>query len=173
MYPPGPATLAVSPPSVVVGNPVQLTGTGFLPGETVNISYTTTSFGASAPGGDRARRSDGAVVAMAPVSFQQAAKPHPSGTLVATAGSDGTFSVSFTPQYPGKYKFTAVGQTSGKLATATLIVLRKKAPALPVTGDSLGTPMKLGGGLVGAGAVMLLLSLAWRKRHRFGMRAAR
>ena len=29
--------------------------------------------------------------------------------------------------------------------------------------------MKFGGGLVGAGAVLLLLSLVWRKRHRFGM----
>lgn len=46
-------------------------------------------------------------------------------------------------------------------------MLHKKQP-LPVTGDSLGTPMKLGGGLVGAGAIMLLLTLAWRRRQRFG-----
>ncbi|MGN9813486.1 hypothetical protein ACTMSW_29580 [Micromonospora sp. BQ11] len=172
VYPPGPATLTVNPPSVVVGTTVQLVGTGFLPGETVVITYTSTAFAAGVGGADRARRSDGSTVAMAPVSFQQAPGGR-SGTLTATAGPDGTFSVPFTPQYPGKYRFTAVGQTSGKVASATLIVLAKKQPGLPVTGDSVGTPMKLGGGLIGAGAVMLLLSLAWRRRHRFGMGAAR
>ncbi|RKN40685.1 hypothetical protein [Micromonospora endolithica] len=172
VYPPGPATLTVNPPTVTVGTTVQLVGSGFLPGETVNISYTTTPFAAGVPGADRARRSDGSAVAMAPVSFQQAPTPT-SGTLVATAGPDGTFTIPFTPYYPGKYTFTAVGATSGKVATATLIVLKKKQPPLPVTGDSLGTPMKVGGGLVGAGAVLLLLSVAWRKRHRFGIGTTR
>ncbi|MDH6460795.1 hypothetical protein M2302_000956 [Micromonospora sp. A200] len=44
---------------------------------------------------------------------------------------------------------------------------------LPVTGDSMGTPLKVGGGLVGAGAVLMLGSLVWRRRNRFGMGSPR
>ncbi|MFU8851204.1 hypothetical protein ACNAW0_09510 [Micromonospora sp. SL1-18] len=45
----------------------------------------------------------------------------------------------------------------------------KHGKELPVTGSSLTTPMKLGGGLAGAGTLLVLLSAAWRRRGRFGM----
>ncbi|MEV4662916.1 hypothetical protein AB0J85_13290 [Micromonospora echinofusca] len=172
VYPPGPATLAVSPPTVFVGQTATLIGSGWTPGETVIITVSTSPLAAAVPGAEQARRSNGEMVAMAPVSLQRAPQPSPS-TIVVTADGAGNFRTTYTPRHPGRYTFRAVGQTSDQVATATLTVLKKHAPPLPVTGDSLSTPMKFGGGLVGAGAVLLLLSLVWRKRHRFGMGAAR
>ncbi|MEU5950251.1 hypothetical protein ABZ793_32565 [Micromonospora sp. NPDC047465] len=172
-YVPGPATLAVSPTTVVVGQTATLIGTGWTPGETVVITVSTSPLAAAVPGAEQARRSNGEMVAMAPVSFQQAPQPSPR-RLEVTADGEGEFRTTYTPRHHGTYTFRAVGQTSGQVATAKLVVLKKHAPApLPVTGDSLSTPMKFGGGLVGAGAVLLLLSLVWRKRHRFGMGVAR
>ncbi|MER7334441.1 MULTISPECIES: hypothetical protein [unclassified Micromonospora] len=173
-YVPGPATLAVSPTTVVVGQTCTLIGTGWTPGETVVITVGTTPLAAAVPGVEQARRSNGELVAMAPVSYQQAPQPNPRRWEV-TADGEGNFRTTYTPRHHGTYTFRAEGETSDRVATATLTVLKKDSPAppLPVTGDSLSTPMKFGGGLVGAGAVLLLLSLAWRKRHRLGMGAAR
>ncbi|RLK25977.1 hypothetical protein DER29_3994 [Micromonospora sp. M71_S20] len=173
VYPPGGTpTLAVSPPTVVVGQTVTLIGSGWGPGETVIITVSTSPLAAAVPGADQARRSNGEMVAMAPVSFQRAPQPSPR-TLTVVADALGNFRTTYTPRHHGTYTFRAEGQTFDRVATATLTVLKKHAPPLPVTGDSLSTPMKFGGGLVGAGAVLLLLSLVWRKRHRFGMGAAR
>ncbi|MGK5519456.1 hypothetical protein ACSNN9_08875 [Micromonospora sp. URMC 107] len=173
VYPPGGTpTLAVSPPTVVVGQTADLIGSGWAPGETVIITVSTSPLAAAVPGADQARRSNGEMVAMAPVSFQRAPQPSPR-TLTVTADGLGNFRTTYTPRHPGTYTFRAEGQTFHRVATATLTVLKKHAPPLPVTGDSLSTPMKFGGGLVGAGAVLLLLSLVWRKRHRLGMGAAR
>ncbi|MGC5331773.1 hypothetical protein [Micromonospora sp. DT62] len=173
VYPPGGTpTLTVKPPTVVVGQTATLIGKGWGPGETVIITVSTSPLAAAVPGADQARRSDGEIVAMAPVSFQQAPQPNPR-TLEVTADDDGYFRTTYTPRHHGTYTFRAEGQTYHRVATATLTVLKKHTPPLPVTGDSLSTPMKFGGGLVGAGAVLLLLSLVWRKRHRFGMGAAR
>ncbi|MEU4773713.1 hypothetical protein [Micromonospora sp. NPDC023644] len=173
VYPPGgDPTLAVSPPTVVVGQTATLIGKGWGPGETVIITVSPPPFAAAVPGADQARRSNGELVAMAPVSFQRAPQPSPR-TLTVTADGRGEFRTTYTPRHHGTYTFRAEGQTYHRVATATLTVLKKHAPPLPVTGDSLSTPMKFGGGLVGAGAVLLLLSLVWRKRHRLGMGAAR
>ncbi|MER7420636.1 hypothetical protein ABT346_28280 [Micromonospora peucetia] len=174
VYPPGGGipTLAVSPPTIVVGQTATLIGSGWTPGETVIITVSTSPLAAAVPGADQARRSNGETVAMAPVSFQRAPQPSPT-TLVVTADGDGNFRTTYKPRHHGTYTFRAVGQTSDQVATATLTVLKKHQGSLPVTGDSMSTPMKFGGGLVGGGAVLLLLSLVWRKRHRFGVGAAR
>jgi hypothetical protein len=173
VYPPGPAKLTVKPSTVVVGDTATLFGSGWADGETVVITVScTVPHAAAVPGAEQARRSTGETIAMAPVSFQQAPQPSPR-TIVVTADGNGEFRTTYTPRHPGTCTFRAEGQTSRQVATATLTVLKKHAPPLPVTGDSLSTPMKFGGGLVGAGAVLLLLSLVWRKRHRFGMGAAR
>ena len=77
--------------------------------------------------------------------------------------------MSYRPSDIGRLTFTATGRTSGRTASTTISVLPKKPhPHLPVTGDNLGTPLKLGGGLVGAGAVLMLTAFAWRRRQRFG-----
>ncbi|MGW4499647.1 hypothetical protein ACWENR_13685 [Micromonospora sp. NPDC004336] len=173
VYPPGTgvATLTVRPSTIVVGETATLIGTGWTPGETVIITVSTSPLAAAVPG-QQARRSTGETVAMAPVSFQQAPQPD-RDTIVVTADANGEFRTTYKPRHPGTYTFRAEDEAEEQSATATLTVLKKHQAPLPVTGDSLGTPMKVGGGLVGAGAVLLLMSLVWRKRHRLGMGAAR
>ncbi|CCH18787.1 hypothetical protein [Micromonospora lupini] len=162
-YPPTAASLTVNRPTIYLGETVILTGTGFGPNETVDITVTVAPFAAPAGGQAPARRSDGTTVAMAPVAFQASAPLH----FTAFTNAQGSFTKSYKPSVTGHLTFTATGRESGRTATAELRVLHKKQP-LPVTGDSIGTPIKLGGGLVGAGAIMLLLTLAWRRRQRFG-----
>ncbi|WP_433270621.1 hypothetical protein ACQPWR_15730 [Micromonospora vinacea] len=162
-YPPTAASLTVNRPTIYLGETVVLTGTGFGPNETVDITVTVTPQAAPAGGAAPARRSDGTTVAMAPVAYQASAPLH----FTAYTDAQGRFTKTYKPSVTGLLTFTATGRESGRTASTELRVLHKKQP-LPVTGDSLGTPMKLGGGLVGAGAVMLLLTLAWRRRQRFG-----
>ncbi|MBQ1014191.1 hypothetical protein KBX53_25265 [Micromonospora sp. M51] len=162
-YPPAAASLTVNRPTIFLGETVLLTGTGFGPNETVDISVTVTPLAAPAGGQAPARRSDGSTVAMTPVAYQASAPLN----FTAFTNAQGRFTKSYKPSVTGLLTFTATGRESGRTASTELRVLHKKQP-LPVTGDSLGTPMKLGGGLVGAGAVMLLLTLAWRRRQRFG-----
>ncbi|RAN95538.1 hypothetical protein [Micromonospora saelicesensis] len=162
-YPPTAASLTVNRPTIYLGETVVLTGTNFGPNETVDITVTVTPQAAPAGGVAPARRSDGTTVAMAPVAYQASAPLH----FTAYTDAQGRFTKTYKPSVTGLLTFTATGRESGRTASTELRVLHKKQP-LPVTGDSLGTPMKLGGGLVGAGAVMLLLTLAWRRRQRFG-----
>ncbi|MET8261891.1 hypothetical protein [Micromonospora sp. NPDC005205] len=162
-YPPTAASLTVNRPTIYLGETVVLTGTNFGPNETVDINVTVTPQAAPAGGAAPARRSDGSTVAMAPVAYQASAPLH----FTAYTDGQGRFTKSYKPSVTGLLTFTATGRESGRTASTELRVLHKKQP-LPVTGDSIGTPMKLGGGLVGAGAVMLLLTLAWRRRQRFG-----
>ncbi|GAB3935752.1 hypothetical protein GCM10027614_10980 [Micromonospora vulcania] len=160
---PQPPALVVSQPTIFLGETVVLTGTGFGPTETVDIAVTVAPLAAPAAGQAPARRSDGSTVAMAPVAFQASAPVN----FTAFTNAQGRFSKNYKPSVTGLLTFTATGRESGRVASTELRVLPKRQP-LPVTGDSLGTPMKLGGGLVAAGAVMLLLTLAWRRRQRFG-----
>ncbi|KAB1932312.1 hypothetical protein F8271_25425 [Micromonospora sp. ALFpr18c] len=162
-YPPAAASLTVNRPTIFLGETVVLTGTGFGPNETVDIVVSVTPLAAPAAGQAPARRSDGTTVAMAPVAYQASAPL----SFTAFTDAQGRFTKSYKPSATGLLTFTATGRESGRTASTELRVLHKKQP-LPVTGDSIGTPMKLGGGLVGAGAIMLLLTLAWRRRQRFG-----
>ncbi|PWR05678.1 hypothetical protein DKT68_25735 [Micromonospora acroterricola] len=161
-YVPAPPSLTVNRPTIFLGETVVLTGTGFGPNETVDIVVTVTPLAAPAAGQAPARRSDGSTVAMRPVAYQASAPL----SFTAQTNAQGQFSRSYRPSVTGLLTFTATGRESGRTATTQLRVLDKKQP-LPVTGSSLSTPMKLGGGLVGAGAIMLLLTLAWRRRQRF------
>ncbi|MET8348296.1 MULTISPECIES: hypothetical protein [unclassified Micromonospora] len=161
-YVPAPPLLTVNRPTIYLGETVVLTGTGFGRNETVNIVVSVTPLAAPAAGQAPARRSDGSTVAMAPVAYQASAPLN----FTARTNYQGRFTKSYRPSVTGLLTFTA-GRESDRSASTELRVLHKKQP-LPVTGSSLSTPMKLGGGLVGAGAVMLLLTLAWRRRQRFG-----
>ncbi|MDG4810186.1 hypothetical protein O7634_25825 [Micromonospora sp. WMMD1120] len=162
-YTPQNPALTVNRPTIFIGETVVLTGVGFGPNETVDITVTVTPLAAPAGGQAPARRSDGSTVAMTPVAFQASAPL----SFTAQTDAQGRFTRNYKPSVTGLLTFTAVGRESGRTASTELRVLPKKQP-LPVTGDSLGTPMKLGGGLVGAGAIMLLLTMAWRRRQRFG-----
>ncbi|MBX7266658.1 hypothetical protein KIF24_11825 [Micromonospora sp. Llam7] len=161
-YPPVLTSLTVNRPTIFLGETVILTGRNFGPNETVDIVVSVTPLAAPAAG--TARRSDGSTVAMAPVAFQASAPL----SFTARTNSEGVFTRRYTPKVTGLLTFTATGRESGRTASSELRVLRKKKPHLPVTGSSLDTPMKVGGGLVGAGAVLLLGTLVWRRRNRFG-----
>ena len=117
---------------------------------------------------------------LAAVAFPQQAPQ----LFSAETNAAGRCTVTYRPTEPGTYTFTATGRESGRTASTTVIVLPKKkhdgkddgkddGKHLPVTGDSMGTPLKVGGGLVGAGAVLMLGSLVWRRRSRFGMGSTR
>ncbi|PZF91599.1 hypothetical protein [Micromonospora deserti] len=165
---PQPAALT-APPVVAPGQTFAVTGTGFLPGEQVRIVVSFESaVPVAAPLPGQARRSDGTTIAMAPVAARQ---PQPPAARIVTADAEGDFSTTYRLDSVGVYRFVATGLTSGRTASTTVTV--RGAPPLPVTGSSVGTPMKIGGGLVGAGAVLLLMTLAWRKRHHLGIGAAR
>ncbi|MEH0936460.1 hypothetical protein [Micromonospora psammae] len=170
-YVPGPAKLIAEPTTIFLGKSVLLTGTGFGPNETVRIVVTVAPLAASVPGQAPARRSDGSAVAMAAVAY--APQPAPREFTVQT-DENGRFTVRYRPTVVGQLTFTATGLESGQVASATVTVLKKKrAPhdggKLPVTGDDMGTPLKVGGGLVGAGMVLMLTTFAWRRRNRFNV----
>ncbi|MFC8619073.1 hypothetical protein ACFT9M_22010 [Micromonospora purpureochromogenes] len=171
-YVPQPASLTANRTTIVIGQTVVLTGTNFGPNEIVDIDVSLAPLAASVPG-QPARRSDGSTVAMAAVAYPQPAPRH----FTAYTNAQGRFTKSYRPTEVGQLTFTATGRESGRTASVTITVLPKKKPGggnqLPVTGDSMGTPLKVGGGLVGAGAVLMLGSLVWRRRNRFGMGSPR
>ncbi|MEK8105369.1 hypothetical protein NKG94_09665 [Micromonospora sp. M12] len=86
-YPPAAASLTVNRPTIFLGETVVLTGTGFGPNETVDITVTVAPLAAPAAGQAPARRSDGSTVAMVPVA-QQASAPL---TFTAYTNAQGTF----------------------------------------------------------------------------------
>ncbi|SCG44611.1 hypothetical protein [Micromonospora halophytica] len=169
-YPPKPPSLTLNRTAVCLGEKVVLKGSGFGDKETVDIKVSVAPLAAAVTGTATARRSDGGTVAMAPVAYPYPGSKH----LTAYTNAAGQFTVTYRPSEVGHLTFTAEGRTSGETASATLTVRSCKKPPhhLPVTGDSLGTPLKVGGGLVGAGAVLMLGSVLWRRRNRFGTGSA-
>ncbi|MFG3601246.1 hypothetical protein [Micromonospora chersina] len=170
VYAPTPASLTVSPTTIRLGETFTLRGEGFAAG-TVTINVTITGNPNAAPAGS-VRRSDGSAVAMTAVAYQQP-QSAPT-TFTVTANDEGEFTTTYRPTRTGRHVFTAVQGTEEDSATGIVLPQRPHRPPnggghLPVTGDSIGTPLKLGGGLAGAGAVLVLLSLAWRRRGRFGI----
>ncbi|MET8837937.1 hypothetical protein ABZV78_29050 [Micromonospora sp. NPDC004540] len=173
VYPPN-ATLTISPPTIRLGGTFTLRGSEFQPGESVRIDVAITGNPNAAPARGSVR-SDGSTVAMTAVAYQQPGQPAPT-TFRVTADGEGDFEVTYKPSRTGRHTHTATGETSRRTDSATGVVLPERPGRpphgggnLPVTGDRLGTPVKLGGGLAGAGAVLVLLSLAWRRRGRFGI----
>ncbi|NJP35169.1 hypothetical protein [Micromonospora thermarum] len=167
VYPPGGVELSVGDPQIVLGETITLFGRGWNPGERIVIRVSSSPL---ANAMSAVRGSTGDRVAMTPVAYRPSRHEPDIGPFSARA--DGTFEVTYTPRHTGHYLFEAVGE-SGRTATARVTVLGKKKHRLPVTGASTSTPMKVGGGLVGAGAVLLLMTFAWRQRHRFNTRSLR
>ncbi|WP_433280829.1 hypothetical protein [Micromonospora sp. CA-244673] len=171
VYPPGEVSLTIEPPTIFLGGTFTLKGTGFTAGE-VRFDVEISGNPNAAPAQGTVRRSDGSAVAMSAVAYQQ---PQPAPTaFTVTARDDGTFTVTYKPSRTGRHHFTATQGNRTDDATGIVYPTRPHRPPhgggnLPVTGDSLSTPVKLGGGLAGAGAVLVLLSLAWRRRGRFGI----
>ncbi|WP_277797886.1 LPXTG cell wall anchor domain-containing protein [Arthrobacter sp. NQ7] len=137
-YPAPPPQGSVSSGTISAGGSVVFSGTGFLPGETINITVTQTATaqGAAAPGrGGAVTMAVPGVLPLAPL------------TLSTVADASGAFSVTITLNTPGTYVLTAVGATSGHTVSATVVVT---APAaLANTG---GAPLAdTGAGLAGTG----------------------
>lgn len=167
VYPPGGGVeLSVDDPQIVLGETVTLFGRGWNAGELIRIEVTSTPLATAM---SAVRGSSGDRVAMTPVAYRPR---HEHGIGSFHARADGTFERGYTPRRTGHFTFRAIGDT-GRTATAKVTVLHKKKGKLPVTGDSTSTPMKVGGGLVGVGAVLLLMTFAWRQRHRFHTRGVR
>lgn len=173
--PPG-AALTLDDPTIFLGETFTLRGRGFGPNEQVRHDVAISDLPFAAPAAGTARRSDGSTVAMSTVAFTPNAAPQPAPTtFFVTADGNGEYTVTYHPTRTGRYTFTATGQTTGRTASTTGTVLPVRptnSPRpphhgghLPVTGGSIGTPLKLGGGLAAAGAVLLLASLAWRRRR--------
>jgi hypothetical protein len=170
--------LKVHPSTIVVGEKATLSGAEFGAHETVEITVTSTPMAAGLPG--RAHGSDGGTVAMAPVANRRDTLP----PLTVETDRHGRFTTTYEPKEPGRYLFTAADQREHRPASATLTVLAapvtptptptpKPPNGLPVTGDDLGTPLAVGGGLLGVGVVLTLAGLAWRRRGRFGIGSPR
>lgn len=151
---PAPATQGtVSSGTITAGGSVQFSGTGFTPGETINITVTQTATaqGAAAPGGGSVTMAVPGVLPLAPL------------TLSTVANASGAFSVTITLNSPGTYVLTAVGATSGHTVTATVVVTAPAALAntggapLANTGAGLASTgvdsSLILWGLVGAGAL--------------------
>jgi hypothetical protein len=156
-YPPAEPTLTVSAGTVVVGNAVTLSGSGFVPGERVAIEV---SYGPAAalwftPDGAESE----------PVAAALAARSVPAAAVHSgTADADGDFTATETLTVIGRATITAVGAISGPSGPAVITVVAA-ADALPATGSSAGGLIWTGVALIGGGG-FLLLGMLLLRRHR-------
>ncbi|MDM4718824.1 hypothetical protein QTQ03_04135 [Micromonospora sp. WMMA1363] len=167
VYPPGGVALSVADPQIVLGKTVTLFGRGWNGGERIHVGVSSSPLATAM---SAMRGSTGDRVAMTPVAYQRTRDEPDIGAFAARA--DGTFEVTYTPARTGTFTFEAFGDP-GRTATAQVTVLAESRSELPVTGASTSMPMKVGGGLVGVGAVLLLTTFAWRQRHRINPRSTR
>jgi LPXTG-motif cell wall-anchored protein len=131
---------------VTVGGSVTVTGTGFEPNESVNITVT---YRAAALG--HIGRAAHASLPMARAA-------------VITADATGSFTTDVTLTQVGTAVITATGLTSGASASATVTVLPAGA-ALPITGDNGRTLLILliGSAVLASGLVLVVLTRSRRR----------
>jgi LPXTG-motif cell wall-anchored protein len=144
-YPPGGATLVLTPSTVAPGGSFNATFFGCTLGETV-------SFAVVVAGGDS---DQGSCTGPAGARFVSATTG-PSATVTMTA-----------PTAPGTYTVTATGLTSGATASATLTVVAAPAApggGLPTTGSDSEPIMQIGIGLLAVGTGLAFV--ANKRRHR-------
>lgn len=142
-----PETATVSDPVVAPGEAFVFSGTGMLPGETVNIVASNESAGAFGGGGGAGRF--GASVG----ASLMAAVVHAS----TTADENGNFSITMSLTEPGTYTLTATGATSGEQVTAVVTVVD---PALSGGQDAAGAHSDLALADTGSDASLLLWGAA-------------
>lgn len=155
-YPAPPPAVAVSDGTVAPGETITFSGTGFTPGETVEITVSSEGSGTASGGGGRPGMSVGKIVLPTAVS-----------TLTTVADENGKFSTPVTFNEAGVYTLTAKGLTSGKTQTSVVTVVAapvaaasSDAPedALAKTGVDNGlvtwTAVGLGALALGAGSVI-------------------
>lgn len=151
-YPaPAPVT-TVSDGTVQAGATVKFSGSGFTPGEQIDITVGTAVSGGSSGAGSVSR----AVGFRVPLSALQ---------ITTQADGAGKFSVEVPLPEAGVYTLTAKGAVSGITQTNTITVKAAAAPAAGVDAQAASAPVKGGlpetgadglltWGLVGAGALV-------------------
>lgn len=172
-YPPEEPVLTVSDTTVVDGDVVVITGTGFEPGEDVLITVTTTPLAAPQIGVDEATQEE---IAMVPASrslpetaaLPEVALPAAAGdwpfSFVVTADEDGNFTATVKLVKVGIATITATGQESGLSASVVVTVL-PDGQKLPKTGSDVWRLVRIGGAGIIIGGILLLGALAWRARR--------
>ncbi len=136
-YPPGKATISVSPPSVVAGTTFSATACGFAPGEAIAFTIDGQAAGTAVAG------SDGCATAPLVAPAQPGAH-----SLIATGQTSG-ITASGT--------FMALASDSPVPAPAPTSAVGGGPGNLPTAGQSIGTPVRAAIGLViaGLGAIAL------------------
>lgn len=164
-YPPEEPLLSVSSTTVVAGETVQITGTGFEPNETILITVSIAPFAAPQVGVDDLT---GDQVAMVPVAQNLAAPAAPElaggWEFTVQADDDGEFTASVTLRKPGIATITATGLESGLSASVTVTVLAAK-DGLPETGSDVWRLIRIGGAGIVLGGMLLIGALVWRARR--------
>jgi len=163
-YPPNVPDVTLSATTAVVGETITISGSNFGPNEIVDITITINPLAAPAPGAATTRGGGTAVaMGMVPVARPVQRGGYGSTTLQAVTNAEGEFSVRYRVRLPGEYTITVTGRESGVTATATLTVFRSR---LPVTGSGVGTQIAVGGGLLAAGVLLVLMAVGWRRSRR-------
>ena len=143
----------VSDGTVAPGEAVIFSGTGFEPGEIIDVTVeeigTPQALGASFSGG-----ASMAVPTKINLPFGIV------GTFETTANADGSFSLPITLNATGTYKLTAVGRTSGHTVSSTVTVAEAAVTGAGTTSGT-GTDASSANNLAdtGADASLVLWSL--------------
>lgn len=150
-YPAPSPSAVVSDSTVAPGEPFTFTASGFTPGETVTISFALVG-GPQAAGGGR-----GGANLSVPGVLPAAPAP-----LSVVADARGVVSATIVLNEPGTYLITATGATSGRTATARVVVVASGAVA-QITNQGQGggqalaqtgaDPALIGWSIAGVGAV--------------------
>lgn len=119
-YPAPAPGVSVSDGTVQVGEPITFSGTGFTPGEQINITVTNEAPQASGFSGGGGGRVGAVVGTIAPLETQK---------LDVVADTAGKFSTTVTLNETGTYQLTATGAQSGRSVTATVTVVPAPAAA--------------------------------------------
>lgn len=163
-YPPAEPVLTVSSGTVVVGETVELTGTGFEPGEEVEIVVSTSPFSALQLEEDAPEQSEfesgSETIAMVPVARSVAAQD----SAIDTADGDGTIFALVTLNEVGLATITATGLESD-LSASVVVTVVAAGDALATTGSDVWRLVRIGGAVIGVGGLLLLATLVWRPRR--------
>jgi hypothetical protein len=141
-YPAPVPGVAVSDGTVQPGEPFTFSGTGFTPGEQINITATNEAPVAGVAGGGGAGRAGTSVGLILPLEVK---------TASVTADAKGAFSTQITLTETGTYTITATGAESGRTQTATVTVTE------PVVADVADGSNSAGAGLADTGAAGLFI----------------
>jgi len=173
-YPPVGPPLEVSATTVADHGTVTIHGHGFEPNETIDIKESVKNTAAAAPH----------------VQFAPAAYRVPTGIGMPVdakllkkvkADNGGDFTTTLQLNDPGIVTIMAIGEISGEVETVVETVLAPSSGGgngggsgsggsgsgggLPKTGSDFGEYIAIGGGLVGAGLVLVLGTMMWRRRR--------